>query len=202
MYLFIFAATSEASIPHWKDSLVSAYKDVTDNHILRSLSYDLARLSRSRPARAFSVGPIMSHGLELSKLITINPKVAPKLCLVFAGQGPQHVFMGKTLSSAFRVFSDSVKRSDGILVGEYGKKSFLAYSGLFLPGDKTKLPENAVWPVQDVVYSIVFMQLALVDLLKSFGVEYDYVVGHRWDFVPLSSEHFILTLPSSQALVR
>jgi acyl transferase domain-containing protein len=178
-YLFIFAAANEASITRWKDALISYYKDVTDHRSLRSLSHDLARLSRSLPARAFAVGPAMSSGLELSKHATVGPNMNPKLCLVFSGQGPQHASMGKVLSLVYPAFWHSVKSSDEILVQKYGRESFLNRSGLFVPEVKVNLPEDGVWPVQDVVYSIVFVQLALVELLQSLGIKYDYVMGHR-----------------------
>lgn len=179
LYLFLFAANTEPTISRWKDSLVAAYGEVTDNRFMRSLSHDLARLSRTFSVRAFAIGSAISAGLELSKPVMINPKANPKLCLVFAGQGPQHIFMGKTLFSAFHAFSDSIKQSDNILVGKYGKESFLKQSGLFVPGEEANLPEDGVWAVQDTVYSIVFVQLALVDLIQSLGIKYDYVVGHR-----------------------
>jgi acyl transferase domain-containing protein len=189
IYLFIFSGTTEPAIIRWKDSLTVAYNDIADNRVLRSLSYELARLSRPRPARAFAIGPKFSPGLALSKPVMINPKINPKLCLVFAGQGPQHIFMGKGLSSTFPAFVQSVRRSDEILVQVYGKVSFLEHSGLFLSGVKPKLSEDGVWLVQDVVFSIVFVQLALVDLLKSLGVEYDCVVGHRYEFPPILENH-------------
>jgi len=162
MYLFIFAANTEPAISRWKDSLVAAYGDMADNRFLRSLSHDLARLFCTCSVRAF--------GLELSKHVMINPKTSPKLCLVFAGQGPQHIFTGKTLFSIYSAFSDSIIRSDNILVGKYGKES------------------------QDTVYSIVFAQLALVDLLRSLGIQYDYVVRTpfyvRRGPLPLLIPHF------------
>jgi len=161
MYLFIFAANTEPAISRWKDSLVAAYGDMADNRFLRSLSHDLARLFCTCSVRAF--------GLELSKHVMINPKTSPKLCLVFAAQGPQHIFTGKTLFSIYSALSDSIIRSDNILVGKYGKESFLKQSGLFVPGEQANLPEDGVWAVQDTVYSIVFAQLALVDLLQSLG---------------------------------
>ena len=125
MYLFIFAGNTEPAISRWKDSLVAAYGDMTDNRFMRSLSHDLARQSRTSSVRAFAIGSTISTGLELSKPVTMNPKASPKLCLVFAGQGPQHIYMGKTLFSTFPAFSDSIIRSDNILVEKYGKGSFL-----------------------------------------------------------------------------
>ena len=87
--------------------------------------------------------------------------------------------MGRDLCAAFPVFLSAVKDCDEILVGTYGHKSFLERTGLFIPNEQAKVPENQVWPIEEVVYSIVFMQLALVDLIKSLGIEYTYAIGHR-----------------------
>jgi hypothetical protein len=166
MYLFIFAANTEPAISRWKNSLIAACGDMADNRFLRSLSHELTRLFRTCSVRAFAIGSTISTGLELSKPVMINPKTSPKLCLIFAGQGPQHIFTVKTLFSIYSTFSDSIIRSDNILVGKYEKESFLKQSGLFVPREQANLPEDGVWAVQDTVYSIVFAQLAHVDLLQ------------------------------------
>jgi hypothetical protein len=179
LYLFVVAALAGPTILPWKDALTKSYQDITDDRVLRSLSYDLARKSRSCPARSFAVGPSLSPDLNFSQPAIVNADANPNLCLVFSGQGPQHIAMGRELSAAFPVFLSAVKRCDEILVENYGKTSFLERTGLFVPGEQPKLPENEIWPIEEVVYSIVFMQLALVDLLKSLGIEYSYVIGHR-----------------------
>lgn len=178
-YLFLFSTLTESSAICWKDSLAEIYQGVTDDRILRSISYDLARRSRSSTAHAYAVGPMLTPELPVSKPI-INLNDNPKLCLAFSGQGPQHISMGKGLSSTYSNFLDSVVRSDTFLVKKWGKPSFLERSGLFLPNKEAKLSPDDIWPVEDIVYSIVFMQLALVDLLKSLEIKYDYVVGHRY----------------------
>lgn len=179
LYLFVVAALTGPTILTWKDALTEAYKDTTDDRVLRSLSYDLARKARSSPARSFAVSPILSPDLKFSQVSITNPDINPNLCLVFSGQGPQHIAMGRELCEAYPVFLSAVQQCDEILVGIYGKQSFLERTGLFVPGEKAKLPAREVWPIEEVVYSIVFMQIALVDLIKSLGVEYSSVVGHR-----------------------
>jgi hypothetical protein len=179
LYLFIVAALTGPTVFPWKDALTKSYQDITDDRILRSLSYDLARKSRSSPARSFAVGPALSPDLKFSQPAIVNPDANPNLCLVFSGQGPQHIAMGRELCATFPLFLSAVKDCDEILVRSYGKKSFLERTGLFVPGDQPKLPANDVWPIEEVVYSIVFMQLALVDLIKSLGIEYSYAIGHR-----------------------
>ncbi|KAF8800322.1 hypothetical protein BYT27DRAFT_6834852 [Phlegmacium glaucopus] len=178
LYLFVIAALTGPSLVPWKDALTKFYQDTTDDRVLRSLTYDLARKSRSCPARSFAVAPALSPDLKFSKPAVINMDANPILCLVFSGQGPQHIAMGRELCAAYPVFLSAVKDCDEILVGTYGKESFLERTGLFVPGEQAKLPEKDVWPIEEVVYSIVFMQLALVDLIKSLGIEYTYTLGH------------------------
>ena len=179
LYLFVVAALAGPTVLSWKDALTNSYKDVTDDRVLRSLSYNLARKARSCPARSFAVGSTLSSDLAFSQPVIVNSDANPVLCLVFSGQGPQHVAMGRELCAAFPVFLSAVKDCDEILVETYGHKSFLERTGLFISGEQAKVPENQVWPIEEVVYSIVFMQLALVDLIKSLGIEYTYAIGHR-----------------------
>ena len=179
LYLFVVAALAGPTVLPWKDALTESYQDITDDRVLRSLSYDLARKSRSCPARSFAVGSALSPDLKFSQPAIVNPDANPELCLVFSGQGPQHIAMGRELCAAFPVFLSTVKDCDEILVKSYGQKSFLERTGLFIPGEQPKVPEKDVWPIEEIVYSIVFMQLALVDLIKSLGIKYSYVIGHR-----------------------
>ena len=179
LYLFVVAALAGPTVLPWKDALTNSFQDVKDDRVLRSLSYNLARKARSCPARSFAVGSTLSSDLTFSQPVIVNSDANPVLCLVFSGQGPQHVAMGRELCAAFPVFLSAVKHCDEILVGTYGHKSFLERTGLFIPNEQAKVPEKEVWPIEEVVYSIVFMQLALVDLIKSLGIEYTYAIGHR-----------------------
>ncbi|KIM55636.1 hypothetical protein SCLCIDRAFT_1149455, partial [Scleroderma citrinum Foug A] len=54
----------------------------------------------------------------------------------------------------------------------------LERTGLFIPGAECKLAANGVWPVQEVVLRLVFVQTVMVDLICSLGIKYDFVVGH------------------------
>jgi len=176
LYLFAGGTLTEGSLGRWKIALTSHFKDITEPRTIRSLSRELIRQARATPYRSFAVGPALTPNLKWSKPILVTAK--PKLCLVFAGQGPQHIFMGRQLSEAFPVFLDAIKANDEILVRKYGQPSFVDRSGLFVPGKETTLAANGVWALPDVVFSISFIQIALTDLLKSFGIKYDYVVGH------------------------
>jgi acyl transferase domain-containing protein len=185
LYLFVISGHTESAISRWRTSLTNFYQGELEDHILRSVSYNLARQSRSCAVRSFGVGPTISSDIIFSEPVITDPKMNPKLCLCFSGQGPQHIAMGRELCASYPVFLASIKQSDEILVVNYVEESFLERTGLFLPNKQAKLATNAAWPVEDVIYSIVFMQLALVDLIRSLGIEYDYVVGHRCVFSSL-----------------
>ena len=86
--------------------------------------------------------------------------------------------MGHQLPEAYPAFLDASKANDEILVNKYGQPSFVKRSGFFIPDKQATLAANGVWPVADVVVSLVFIQIALTDLLKSIGIKYDYVIGH------------------------
>jgi hypothetical protein len=47
-----------------------------------------------------------------------------------------------------------------------------------------------VWPVVDVVFSLVFVQIALVDLIRSLSIQYTTVMGHRCGLCILLVEAF------------
>jgi len=176
LYLFAVGTLTEGSLDRWQTALASHFENLTEPRSLRSLSRELTRQARASPYRSFAVGPALTPNLKWSKATLVSTK--PKLCLVFAGQGPQHIFMGCQLSEAFPVFLDAIKANDEIFVNKYGQPSFVERSGLFIPGKQATLPANGVWPVADVVLSLVFIQIALTDLLKSFRIKYDYVIGH------------------------
>ena len=65
------------------------------------------------------------------------------------------------------------------MVDKYGQESMLECTGLFIPGAECKLAANGVWPVQEVVLSLVFVQTAMVNLIRSLGIKYDFAIGYR-----------------------
>ncbi|EMD32324.1 PKS/NRPS enzyme [Gelatoporia subvermispora B] len=178
IYLFSVGTLTEASIVRWQETLSQAFQGVNTPKTLRSLSRELARQARAYPYRSFAIGSSLSPEIKFSKPALVSSNANPKLCLVFAGQGPQHIFMGRQLSEAYPAFLAAIQANDDVLVKKYGQESFVKRSGLFIPGTEATLAANGVWAVKDVVMSLVFFQTALVDLIKSLGIEYEYVVGH------------------------
>jgi acyl transferase domain-containing protein len=180
LYLFMAASFTESSLSRVQASIVEAFHGLTDDTLLRSLARDLARQSRSYHYTSFAVASSLSSTLSFSKPTSTNAiHEEKKLCLVFAGQGPQHVAMGRELAAIYPEFWKSILMSNGILVQRFGKEGLLERTALFVPGKTASLPSNGVWPVADVIYSIVFFQIAIVDLIMSLGISYGFVIGHR-----------------------
>ncbi|EGN96479.1 hypothetical protein SERLA73DRAFT_59775, partial [Serpula lacrymans var. lacrymans S7.3] len=178
LHLFSIGSLTEPSLGRWKDTLISSFGNVTDDKTLRTIARSLARQSRAYPARSFAVASTLSADTKFSKPVLTNGNSSPKLCLVFSGQGPQHIFMGRQLAESYPAFLEAIKLNDSILVNQYKQESMLERTGLFVPGVETKLAANGVWPVREVVLSLVFIQIALVDLVRSLGIQYQFVVGH------------------------
>ncbi|KAJ3033802.1 hypothetical protein HDV00_005815 [Rhizophlyctis rosea] len=179
LYLFPIGSLTDRSNKKLATTLKEAFENTTDDATLRSIARSLARQSRSSPYRSFTVAPSLSATAKFSPTTLVHHKATShKAVLVFAGQGPQHIAMGRQLAAVYPQFLESVMESDRILQEVYNFPSFVEQSGLFVPGRESTLPSNGVWPVQSVVFSLVFFQVAVCDLLKSLGVEYDVVVGH------------------------
>ncbi|KAF9219105.1 putative nonribosomal peptide synthetase [Gyrodon lividus] len=178
LYLFFIGTLTAAPLVRWQEALCMAFRQTRDHKTLRSISYQLSRQARSCPTRCYAVAPFLSPDTKFSTPVLVNDTQNPKLCLVFSGQGPQHIFMGRQLAAAYPVFLNSIRESDRVLVERYSQESMLARTGLFIPGVQSTLASNGVWPVNEIVLSIVFVQIALFDLLQGLGVGHDFVVGH------------------------
>jgi hypothetical protein len=138
LYLFAIGTLTEGSLGRWQTALTSHFKNLqSPGPFAHSPVSSLVRPALL-PYRSFAVGPALTPSLKWSKTALVSAK--PKLCLVFAGQGPQHIFMGRQLSEAFPAFLDAIKANDEILVNKYGQPSFVERSGLFIPESKPLSP--------------------------------------------------------------
>ncbi|KIJ60828.1 polyketide synthetase [Hydnomerulius pinastri MD-312] len=202
--LFSIGTLTEASLIRWQEALCAAFQGTRDDRTLRSISYHLARQARACPARSYAIAPFLSPETKFSKPVLVNDAQSPKLCLVFSGQGPQHISMGRQLAAAYPAFLNSVHASDRILVDRYANDSMLARTGLFAPGVEPTLASNGAWPVNEVVLSLVFVQIALVDLLQNLGLQYDFVVGHSLGEIAMgyASGHYSREMAVGIAVAR
>ena len=101
-------------------------------------------------------------------------KSDPKICFVFGGQGSQYDKMGLTLMKDFKIFEDCIIKCDSIWEKIYGF-SFIDKYGVFTDNIKNKDLFDDPIVAQP---SILFFQIAMIELLKSFDVEPNTVIGH------------------------
>ncbi|GJJ15309.1 Type I Iterative PKS [Clathrus columnatus] len=102
------------------------------------------------------------------------PHVAPRLVFVFNGQGSQHALMGYQLFSKYPIFRRSVYECD---------KAFHAVTGSSLLKDYGFFSGPAIsdqihWHTNISLPLLTTFQIALFDLLCSFGIKPDAVVSH------------------------
>lgn len=142
---------------------------------LDDLAYTLAERRSRFPwlvtARASSITELAERlekpGLKASQASS----KAPRLGFVFNGQGAQWHAMGRELLSAYPVFASSVQAGDRIL-RNYGAKWSLQEE-LMREKDDTRVHDtNLSQPIS------VALQLSLVDLLRTWGLQPSAVVSH------------------------
>lgn len=93
----------------------------------------------------------------------------PRIVFAFSGQGSQQVGAGRALFAREPVFRDSLRRAERILGAQLGRP----LTELMFDGAPEDLARTAV--TQPVV---VAFGLALAELLRSWGIEPDAVLGH------------------------
>ncbi|HRI66026.1 MAG TPA: SDR family NAD(P)-dependent oxidoreductase, partial [Polyangium sp.] len=123
----------------------------------------------------------------------ISAQHEPQIVFVFSGQGSQWAGMGKTLLDAEPVFNDKLIEIDA-LVGKYATFSIVAE--LRSPEESSRLDATEI--VQPTLFAL---QVALVELLRSWGVTPAAVIGHSIGEVTAAHVSGALTLEDAVRLV-
>jgi len=110
-YLFSISSLTEPTLGCWKDALLSAYYGLTDDRVLRSIAHELGQQTCAYPSRAFTIGSSLDASLKFSKPVLRHSNASPKLCLVFAGEGSQHIFMDHQLAESYPTFLSAIAGS-------------------------------------------------------------------------------------------
>jgi thioester reductase-like protein len=144
----------------------------------KQLALDAALFSSTRPAQRFRkvvLAPSGTSSLKkgVQQIDGEHVGGAPGVLFCFGGQGSQYPSMGRELYSQFAVFKQAIDE----LVSLYATAS-----GINLVDEfgfcKTDMNEDKLGGVLVSVPCIVFVQCALVQLLKATGVEPRAVLGH------------------------
>ncbi|KAK4160402.1 putative polyketide synthase [Cladorrhinum sp. PSN259] len=176
--LFLLSSKDQAGIPRQAESYSKALDkpdlERKDPHYLGNLAYTLSSRRTHHDFRSFAVATSLTELVE--KLGKGLPKLKRSarqdnnLVWVFTGQGAQWAGMGKELLDS-AVFEESVLKSQGYL--EALGCRWNAVEELSKAGAESKLQLSEYSQTLCTV-----LQVALVDLLRSWGLKPRATVGH------------------------
>ena len=202
---------SNSSMLYQQQQAVAALVRSTDDTKLQSLSRSLLLRSQHQHFRYSAVG--FSREELLSSLVKRSEQRRPlhknKLCFVFSGQGPQWCGMGRRLLQKYPVFRDKVQLISDLFsatskkLGSRFKSSCLISC---LPGgimdqftcelEDSELNNTAI--SQPVLFAL---HLATIELLHSFGITPDCVIGHSLGEISAAVVSGSITLQSAVTLI-
>lgn len=116
-----------------------------------------------------------------------------KVVFVFSGQGSQWVGMGKKLYDEESSFRSVIDSCDALLMGRLG---WSLLDELEAPESMSRINETQV--AQPLIFAI---QIALVELLRSWGIAPDAVIGHSVGEIAAAHIAGILSLDEAIRLV-
>jgi acyl transferase domain-containing protein len=138
---------------------------------LEATGHTLGSRRTALPTRTFAVIDDAAKLTQLASIVS-RPRIAVadrKLTLIFTGQGVQWIGMGRELSH-YPIFAHSLMKSQESLGSM--KCEWVLMDAIC---GRKKIDMESAETSQVICTAL---QLALVDLLRSFGVVIDYVVGH------------------------
>ncbi|KUI60991.1 Lovastatin diketide synthase LovF [Cytospora mali] len=176
--LFVLSASDETSAKAMMNNLViflEQHPEIFQKHLLRNLAYTL---SQRRSQLSWRVGIVAGSSSKLGEILSsseakpIRASQHPlKIAFVYTGQGAQWYAMGRELIESHPVFSRTIHAADTCLKDLGADFSLLEE----LLRDKTSSRVGEAHISQPVCVAI---QLALTDLLSSWGISPSSVTGH------------------------
>ena len=172
--LFPVGALTPRSVQSLSNSLISLLMHDA-SPAARSQAVAHSRRARQNPWRTYFL--FSPHSDQAPKVAApvMAPPAPPPVVFVFAGQGPQHLFMGKRLFHAYHIFRQTVLEMDAIYQSLVGS-SLVESTGLFRES-ASKIPEG-IWSAEITLPAMTIVQIALYDLLISIGVKPHALIGH------------------------
>ncbi|KAL1888583.1 Type I Iterative PKS [Sporothrix stenoceras] len=177
--LFVLSANDEATGKVQAAQLVDYLESQTtvDSSLLSDIAYTLSTRRSSLPWKAATPAATPSQLITaLSNNLRFHhtPSKPPSIGFVFTGQGAQWYAMGRELADTSAVFRASLDRSAAILASSTMQADWSLHDEL-LRRDATTTRVNEPAVSQPLC---TILQVALVDLIRSWGITPSAVVGH------------------------
>jgi acyl transferase domain-containing protein len=142
---------------------------------LADLAYTLNTRRSQLARRAFAV--VSERDLDTIEdkdfTIGVNHKAVNKLAFIFTGQGAQWAGIGTEAMRTFTVFRDTIHRLDAVLRKLEDPSDFSLAEHLTAPAASSRIDSPEI-----AQPTLTAVQIAIVDLLASWGVEPIAVIGH------------------------
>lgn len=179
-----------------KTNIETTAKDICQVASFRRSQFDyrLAVVGTTRQALADSLEVYLAGGADIN-LFTADSILdrKPKLAFVFSGQGGQWYGMGRQLLKQEAVFYEAIIRIDQLVQSRFG---WSVLEVLLAEKDELRLDEIAV--VQPAIFAI---QVALAELLASWGITPDAVTGHSMGEVAAAHIAGVLSLEDAVEVI-
>ncbi len=141
--------------------------------------------------RAFAAGESRRRLGSSDELLVDAPGTRPPTVFVYPGQGSQWDGMGRELLATSAVFREIMTECDAVIRAEVGWSVLDRLTGQ----DATPASIDTVQP------TLWAMETALTGLLRSWGIEPDYVIGHSMGEVAAAGAAGALSLADAGAVI-
>jgi NADPH:quinone reductase-like Zn-dependent oxidoreductase/malonyl CoA-acyl carrier protein transacylase len=195
-FLFVLCANDEQALARTREQLVEFLEsDEAAKVDMRDLAYTLGQRRSQLSWRS----ALVATELDDLSINTASPRVLqrrvvrpPKIAFAFTGQGAQSFAMGRELLQ-YPTFAESLRQSSSC-VESFGA-TFSLQEELYASETTSRINDADVSQAASTA-----IQIALVDLLRSWGVEPAAVVGHSSGEVAAAYAAGILSLPGAMRI--
>ncbi|PLB54037.1 polyketide synthase [Aspergillus steynii IBT 23096] len=166
-HLLVVSAKSKSSLDRRVDAVARYVQDKTPS--LPDLAYTLARRRVHLPNRAFA----LANKDGLVSTFEKSTSTGPRVVFAFTGQGAQWPTMGRDLMAQFPTFREDIRNLDHVLQTLEVAPAWKIEEELSKRDDTSRVGDAEF--AQPLTTAI---QIALVNLLREWGVLPTLVVGH------------------------